>query len=80
MAVCDNCGNNYHRAFTVTMDGESHTFDSFECAIHQLAPACSTCCTRIVGHGIEGPDGNLFCCSHCAEKQGVSEAVDHVRD
>ena len=40
MAVCENCGNDYDKAFEVTMEGKSHTFDSFECAINMLAPAC----------------------------------------
>lgn len=80
MAKCDNCGNDYHRAFTVTMEGNTHTFDSFECAIHQLAPRCTTCGTRIIGHGIEDVDGDLYCCAHCAEEDGVTEAVDHVRE
>jgi len=34
------------------MKGETHTFDSFECAIHVLAPTCAHCGTRIVGHGL----------------------------
>jgi hypothetical protein len=34
MAKCDVCGNDYERAFTVTMAGRTPTFDSFECAIH----------------------------------------------
>ena len=38
MSVCDVCGNDYDKAFKVMMGGETHTFDSFECAIHALAP------------------------------------------
>ena len=38
MEKCDVCGNDYDKAFQVQMGGESHTFDSFECAIHALAP------------------------------------------
>ena len=33
MARCETCGNDYDKAFQVTMNGSSHTFDSFECAI-----------------------------------------------
>jgi hypothetical protein len=40
-------------------------FDSFECAIHALAPVCAHCQCRIVGHGME-TDGKFFCCAHCA--------------
>lgn len=79
MAVCDNCGNDYHRAFNVQIDDTTHTFDCFECAIHALAPVCASCQTRMIGHGIEGPRGSLYCCAHCAEKNGITEAVDHVR-
>ena len=79
MTQCANCGNDYHRSFTVTMNGDSYTFDSFECAIQRLAPVCKTCDTRIIGHGIEDSDGDLYCCAHCASKDGVTEAVDHVR-
>jgi hypothetical protein len=36
MARCEICGNDYDKAFQVSMDGTTHTFDSFECAIHAL--------------------------------------------
>jgi hypothetical protein len=65
MATCEVCGNEYDKAFTVTRGGESHVFDSFECAIHALAPVCAHCQCRIVGHGME-TDGKFFCCAHCA--------------
>lgn len=35
------------------MNGQAHTFDSFECAIHALAPTCKHCGTRIIGHDLE---------------------------
>src|SRR5207342_3467899 len=38
MARCEVCGNDYHRSFEVHKDGRTFTFDSFECAIHRLAP------------------------------------------
>ena len=28
MAKCETCGNDYDKAFQVTMNGKSHTFDS----------------------------------------------------
>ena len=41
MATCDVCGNDYWMAFEIrTQAGQTHTFDSFECAIHKLAPVC----------------------------------------
>jgi hypothetical protein len=77
MAVCDTCGNDYDKAFRVEMGGRTHTFDSFECAIHALAPSCGHCGTRIVGHGVES-DGRMFCCAHCAERRGIEGARDRV--
>lgn len=77
MARCEVCGNDYDKSFEVTMRGESHTFDSFECAIHALAPRCSHCDCRIVGHGMESA-GQMFCCASCAEHGGVSEMRDRV--
>lgn len=67
---CEVCENEYDKAFTVTMDGKQHTFDSFECAIHALAPTCAHCGCRIVGHGVES-NGAMFCCARCAEHAGV---------
>jgi hypothetical protein len=43
MARCETCGNDYDKAFLVTMNGKAHTFDSFECAINTLAPTCGHC-------------------------------------
>ena len=79
MATCENCGNDYHRSFEISMDGETHVFDCFECAIHALAPVCRVCDTRVIGHGIEANGGDIYCCAHCAAHDGVTEAVDHVR-
>ncbi len=77
MAKCDACGNDYHRSFQVVMAGETHTFDSFECAIHALAPECDHCGVRIVGHGIEADD-IYFCCANCARLSGVTTVADHA--
>ena len=77
MAKCDVCGNDYRRSFEVTMAGETHTFDSFECAIHMLAPVCDHCGCKIIGHGSEA-NGKFFCCAHCAHQQGVEEIVDNA--
>jgi len=75
MARCDHCGNDYDKAFTVSLGGTTRTFDSFECAIHLLAPRCAHCACRIIGHGVES-NGAFFCCVHCAEHAGV----DGLRD
>jgi hypothetical protein len=77
MAKCDACGNDYDKSFQVVMRGKTHTFDSFECAIHVLAPACAQCGVRIVGHGLE-KDRRMFCCDHCAQMAGVKELRDRA--
>jgi hypothetical protein len=77
MARCEVCGNDYDKAFNVVMQGESHTFDSFECAIHALAPRCSNCGIKIIGHGMEAK-GTFYCCAHCAEAEGIHELEDRV--
>ena len=41
MAKCDACGNDYDKSFQVVARGKTYTFDSFECAIHALAPTCA---------------------------------------
>jgi hypothetical protein len=74
---CTTCGNEYDKAFEVHMNGESWTFDSFECAITQLAPTCEQCQCRVIGHGVEA-DGRIFCCAHCAEMAGESQLVDRA--
>ena len=51
MDKCDACGNVYDKSFQVIAAGKTYTFDSFECAIHTLAPTCAHCGVRIVGHG-----------------------------
>jgi phage terminase large subunit GpA-like protein len=77
MARCDVCGNEYDKAFQVTMEGRTGTFDSFECAIHALAPTCDHCGCRIIGHGVEA-EGRMFCCAHCARESGVGGLRDHA--
>jgi hypothetical protein len=77
MAVCENCGNDYDKAFTVARDGKTLTFDCFECAITMLAPRCKRCGTRIIGHGVE-TDGTFYCCAHCAEQDGETGFEDRI--
>jgi hypothetical protein len=77
MARCDVCGNDYDKSFEVRAQGKTHTFDSFECAIHKLAPTCAHCGCRIVGHGIEaGKD--MYCCANCARHSGVQNVADRA--
>ena len=77
MARCEVCHNDYDKAFEITMSGKKHIFDSFECAIHALAPTCGHCHCKIVGHGVEA-NGATYCCAHCAQQMGVKGARDRV--
>ena len=77
MAKCDVCGNDYERAFQITSAGKSYTFDSFECAIHKLAPACARCGCKVIGHGVE-QGAIVYCCANCARHAGVKGLTDSV--
>ena len=69
MATCEVCGNDYRLSFEVHAAGAVHVFDSFECAIHRMAPVCEHCGVKIVGHGVEA-DGVFYCCASCARAPG----------
>jgi hypothetical protein len=77
MKECEVCGNAYDKSFEVVMAGRTHVFDSFECAIHALAPRCVRCGCRIIGHGTEAPPG-FYCGAHCARAGGEPAARDRV--
>ena len=77
MAQCEVCGNEYDKTMEITRAGETHVFDSFECAIHAIAPTCAHCGCKIIGHGIES-SGSMYCCAYCAEQSGVRGARDRV--
>jgi hypothetical protein len=77
MATCEVCGNEYERTMELTIGGNTHVFDSFECAIHAVAPRCAHCGCAIIGHGVQ--DGErMFCCAHCAQSEGVSGVADRA--
>ncbi len=77
MARCDQCGNDYDKAFQVVMGDRRMTFDSFECAIEMAAPRCEHCDCRIIGHGVEQGD-RMFCCAHCATHAGADGPRDRA--
>ena len=77
MPQCEVCGNEYDKAMEITREGRTRVFDSFECAIHALAPDCAHCGCRIVGHGVEG-GGRTYCCVHCASAEGVEGLKDRA--
>ena len=61
----------------VTLGGQSHWFDSFECAIHALAPSCAHCGCKVIGHGAEAA-GKIYCCAHCANQAGAPALKDRA--
>ena len=77
MKSCEVCGNLYDKCFEVIHRGQTHVFDSFECAIYALAPECDHCACRIVGHGLEA-GGRIYCCASCASHEGVTTLRDRV--
>jgi hypothetical protein len=77
MKTCECCGNHYEKCFDVAIDGQTYTFDSFECAIQMLAPTCPHCDCRIIGHGVEA-EGAIYCCAHCSRQQGAEGVVDNA--
>lgn len=78
MDPCEACGNRYDKSFTVIMNGRSHHFDCFECAIHVLAVPCAHCGCRIIGHGVEEGE-RIYCCAHCARSMGATEVQDRAK-
>jgi hypothetical protein len=78
MAICDTCGNEYDKTMTIQLaGGGGGTFDSFECAIHALAPSCGHCECRIIGHGVEA-GASIYCCAHCATHEGNDALRDRA--
>lgn len=76
-AQCKVCGNTYDKPLEITVDGQSGLYDCFECAMHDLAPSCTNCGVRILGHGVEA-GGTMFCGAHCAGQQGVQQMQDRA--
>ncbi len=77
MARCEVCGNEYDKAMEITIGGATHVFDSFECAIHAIAPRCHHCDCTVIGHGLQAGE-RCFCCAHCARESGVEELTDRA--
>jgi hypothetical protein len=73
--ICDVCGNDYDKPLEIAYLGGTYVFDSFECAIHVLAPSCEYCGVKVIGHGVEA-EGHFYCCAHCASMAGVEGVSD----
>ena len=77
MGRCETCGNESGRTFDVILNGNTHTFDCFECAIMILAPVCSRCGILIIGHGHQD-DVSVFCGPHCAREAERSREANEA--
>jgi len=77
MPICEVCGNEYDKTMEILMNGQHRVFDTFECAIHELAPECEHCGCKIIGHGVES-GASMFCCAHCARESGIREMRDRA--
>ena len=75
MKKCQVCHNEYENCFTVQIKGKQFDFDSFECAIHALAPRCHHCGCTIIGHGVEA-NAIIYCGAHCARSEGHKNLKD----
>jgi hypothetical protein len=67
MPTCATCGHEVSQAFQISTHADGLVFDTFECAIHRLAPHCPTCGCAILGHGFGSRDA-LYCSYGCAEE------------
>jgi hypothetical protein len=77
MAICDVCGNDYEDTFEIHRGDAVRTFDSFECAIHAMAPRCAHCGCAIIGHGVQSAN-RMYCCSSCARAEESVYVSDRV--
>lgn len=75
-ASCEVCGNNRGQCFEIRLGGESHIFDSFECAMDALTPKCAYCGSTFVGHGVQ-LGGTIYCSHQCANDSSVGEYKAH---
>lgn len=77
MSTCATCGNAYDGGLEVRAGDATHAFDSFECAIHLLAPRCGHCGCTVIGHGTQ-VGAEVFCCAPCARAATGAALVDRV--
>ena len=77
MGVCEVCGNHYKNTIKVMQNNQTHEYDCFQCAIHSLAPLCSSCSCRVIGQGIE-KDGFIYCGQHCLRMVGRMRSTDEL--
>ena len=75
---CEVCGNDSGQCFEVRLGGDSHVFDSFECAMTALSPLCGYCGGKILGHSIVF--GNTIYCSYqCANDDSARQYEARIK-
>ena len=74
MGICSVCANESTRTFDIMYEGGILTFDSFQCAIHRLAPICNHCDCLILGHVVES-EAAIYCCAQFAES-ALAKGID----
>jgi len=72
MRRCDTCGHDYDKTFEVARDDRVYTFHSLECAAVALAPKCTYCGCRVLGHGPVARTSDIACyaCAASARRAG----------
>lgn len=65
MKNCDTCGGATEHPINVSLDGRTGHYDSFECAIHDVAERCAHCDCVILGHPVYAGEA-AYCCQHCS--------------
>jgi hypothetical protein len=60
MAKCEQCGNDYDKSFEVRMGGRTMIFRQFRMRDPYAGAA----------------NGSIFCCVHCARREGVTGLRD----
>lgn len=74
---CEVCGNKGTGCFEVRLGGETHIFDSFECAMQALSPRCGYCNCHIRGHSVV-LGKKLYCSYECANDDYAREYEKRV--
>lgn len=77
MARCEVCGNDYDKAFVVTLEGSEHTFDSFGAPSTPWPPSATTAAAGWLGMGSK-VTAKSICCAHCAQESGITAIRDRA--
>jgi hypothetical protein len=62
---CETCRNEAPKLFEVIVCGDSHAFDSFQCAVMALGEHCDFCGLSVKAAAFE-QRGRKYCSSSCA--------------